>query len=856
LGNRQGGNNLATAGGNPGRARDAFRRTSLACLALSALLWLPAAGAESEDARFADGLRQRRLFSLAESFCRDRLADDRLGDADRADLVIQLMRCYAAQAVQASPADREPLWQAARQAAADFERDHAASPRQILVRVQDALTVAARGELLRLEAELLPDSGRSLDDAKSAFREAGRLLEQRDEELTLEIPQRHRQSPRAEDLSADELTNLQHHVRYQRSRVQLGLALCYPPDSDDRIAMLAQAVDALRQPLTQLAAGDPLADRLRTQLAGCYRLLGNFAAAEQTLREVRPSAGQADAVLEVRAEAARLELARGRPRQALDMLGQGREVGGRVSPELDFAHLETYLALWRDAHERGDASEAENWQIKAVAMVKLVEQTHGPAWGRRSDLLLVHSIGGVRGGADLEVLVRTGDNLYRKGQADEAIATYEKAATAAAAAGQIGPSFQLRYKAALVDQNRQRYGRASEKLRALGGDLRTEPKAAEAHLLAAWNAAQEARQNEAALDAYEKILSEHLAYWPRGDTADTARLWLGRLRELQQQWADAAEAYQGIDGESEQAGEALPAAVRCWEKQLNDLRAAKKSTESTALAAAGRLAARVERLVADASQPWTGQDRLCAEWAARFLVKYASRGGPQAESLLVAALSGQPPPEPAWRATAQSLLVLALAAQDGKQAEAERVLRQLGSLPAADVAEVIANLSALAESASSAGQREIAALRLAALEVLGGRKSQLDAAVQSRLERWHAESLALAGRHADAVEAYGTLAARHPDDARLQAAYAELLLSDDDPKSWTMALDHWRRIAARARPQTELWYRAKFSTALALKQLGKKPEAAGRIRYLQAATPAVEATPWGRKFADLLRDCQ
>ena len=856
MGKRQGRNNLTTAGGSHAGARNKFLAWSLVCLALSVLLWLPAARAESEDARFADGLRQRRLFPLAEAFCRDRLADAQLGDADRVDLVIQLVRCYAAHAAQAIPADREPLWQAARQAAADFQRDHAASSRLILVRVQDALTVAARGELLRLEAELLPAAGSSLDDAKSAFREAGRLLEQRDEELTREIPQRHRQSPRPEELSAEELANLQHHVRYQRSRVQLGLALCYAPDSDDRIAMLTQAVDGLQQPLTQLAAGDPLADRLRIQLAGCYRLLGNFAAAAQTLREVQPSAGQADAALEARAETARLELARGRPQEALDVLGQGREIGGRVSPELDFAHLETYLALWRAAHERGDASQAENWQAKAVAMVKLIEQTHGPAWGRRSDLLLVHSIGGVRGGGDLEVLVRTGDNLYRKGQADEAIATYEKAATAAASSGQTGQAFQLRYKAALVDQNRQRYGPASEKLRALAGGLRAESKAAEAHLLAAWNAAQETRQNEAALGVYEEILNEHLAFWPQGKTSDTARLWLGRLRERQHQWSAAAEAYQGIAWDSEQAGEALSAAVRCWEKQLNELRAGQESPEQTATAVAGLLAARVERLVGNPSQPWTSQDRFSVEWAARFLVQYTSGGGPQAESLLVAALSGQPPPEPAWRATAESLLVLALAAQEGKRAEAERVLRQLGSLPPEEIAAVITNLSAFAESASPAGQREIASLRLAALEVLGSRKSQLDASVQSRLERWRAESLALAGRHADAVEAYGILAARDPDDAQLQAAYAELLLSDDDPKSWTMALEHWRRIAARARPQSELWYRAKFSTALGLKQLGQKQEAASRIRYLQATTPAVETTPWGKKFTDLLRDCQ
>ncbi len=853
---RQGRNNVTTAGGSLGDAGNTFRRWWLACLTLTVLLAWPAAGAESEDARFADGLRQRRLFPLAEAFCRDRLADAQLGDADRVDLVIQLVRCYAAHAAQAIPADRDPLWQAARQAAADFLRDHAASPRQILVRVQDALTVAARGELLRLEAELLSESGSALDDAKSAFREAGRLLEQGDEELTREIPQRHRQAPRAEELSAEELATLQHHVRYQRSRVQLGLALCYGPDSDDRIAMLTQAVDTLQQPLTQLAAGDPLADRLRIQLAGCYRLLGNFAAAAQTLREVQPSAGPADAALEARAETARLELARGRPQQALDVLGQGREIGGRVSPELDFAHVEMYLALWRAAHEQSDASQAENWQTKAVAMVKLIEQTHGPAWGRRSDLLLVHAIGGIRGGADLDVLVRTGDNLYRKGQADQAIATYEKAATVAAASGQTGQTFQLRYKAALVDQNRQRYGSASEKLRALGGGLRAEPKAAEVHLLAAWNAAQEARQNEAALDVYEKILNEHLAFWPQGKTSDAARLWLGRLRERRHQWSAAAEVYQGIGRESEQADEALTAAVRCWEKQLNELRAGQQSPEPTALEVAGRMAARVERLVADPSQTWTSQDRFCAESAARFLVQFTSRGGPQAESLLVAALSGKPPPEPAWRATAESLLVLALAAQEGKRAEAERVLRQLGSLPAKEVAEVIANLSAFAESASSAGQRETASLRLAALDVLGGRKSQLDAAVQSRLERWRAESLALAGRRADALEAYGVLAGRAPDDAQLQATYAELLLSDSDSKSWTRALEHWRRIAARARPQSELWYRAKFSTVLALKKLGQKQEAADRIRYIQATTPALATTPWGQKFADLLRDCQ
>jgi len=833
-----------------------FRRWSAVWLAVLALLPLPAAVAESDDARFADGLRQRRLFQLAEAFCRERLADAKLADAERVDLVIQLVRCYAAHAAQSRTADRDPLWQAARQVAADFQREHSDSSRRLLVRVQDALTVASRGELLRQEAELLPDSARSLDDAKAAFREAGRLLALQDEELAREIPLRHRQTLGEDELSAEELTHLQHQVCYQRSRAQLGLALCYPPDSDDRMAMLTQAADTLQQPLTQLAAGDPLTDRLRIQLAGCYRLLGNFPAADQALRDVQPVAARAETALEARAEAVRLKLAQGQPQEALELLGQGRQIADRVSPELDFAHLETYLALWRAAHEQGDASQTQNWQTKAVAMVKLIEQTHGPAWGRRSDLLLVHSLGGVRGGADLEVLVRTGDDQYRKGQIDEALATYEKAAVVAASAGQTGQAFQLRYKAALVQQNRQRYGSASEKLRALTGEMRSQPQAAEAHLLAAWNAAQESRQNAAALRSYEEILTEHLAFWPQDKTAATARLWLGRVRELQQRWAEAAAAYQGIGPDADQAGEALQAAVRCWEKHLTGLRAAQQDTEPAAAAVADHLAARIEGVLADASRPWTSQDRLCAEWAARFLLQYTSRGGPRAESLLQAALSGQPPPEPVWRGAAQSLLVLALAAQEGKRAEAERLLRQLGSLAPADVAQIIVNLSALADSSSPAARPEIATLRLAAIEVLGDRKSQLDAALQGRLERWRAESLAVAGRQAEAIAAYRALAAGAPDDAQLQATYADLLLSDAEPASWTAALDHWRRIAARARPQTELWYRAKYAGVLALKKLGQKQEAASRIRYLQATTPALKATVWGQKFADLLRECE
>ena len=62
-----------------------------------ALVAYPAA-AQSFDARFLDGLRERQLFSLAEKFCRDRLARPALPEPRRAELSIELSRCLTEEA--------------------------------------------------------------------------------------------------------------------------------------------------------------------------------------------------------------------------------------------------------------------------------------------------------------------------------------------------------------------------------------------------------------------------------------------------------------------------------------------------------------------------------------------------------------------------------------------------------------------------------------------------------------------------------------------------------------------------------------------------------------------------------------
>lgn len=782
-------------------------------------------------------------------------------ETDAAQQAIRSMQSLAARAARSARTERESLWREARAVAADFLREHASNPRRILVRVQDALTLATQGETSRIEAELTTTPresfGASLDEARGALREALRLFAELDDELAREIPLRRRATPRGGELTADELTALWRQLAWRRGRSLYELALCYAPDSDDRVAMLTQAVQILRQSLAQLAADDPLRDRVRLQLAACYRLLGEYDAAVEALRDVSQSGDAAgDVAVDARVEMARIHLAQRRPRQALEALDRASEAPDPAPADLDLARCEVYLALWREARDRGDSPQIQHWRIRALELGKSIERTHGAAWGRRADALLVQAVRDDADIADPDALARAGDELYRRGQWDQAIATYERAA--GAAASQPNRVFELRYKAALVDQNRGEHRPAADKLRALACEQAAEPQAANAHLLAAWNVGQAARRDETLVALYAEILEEHLRLWGDSRTCDTARLWLGRLREHQRRWSPATDAYRGIRRESADWDEAIACLLRCYDRQLAAAGGDRGQAKAVARAAAEALATLLDQRVADPAAIWTASDRGLALSAARCFLYDPRDGAARAESLLRAGWNGRPAPDAAWQNEALPLLMLALAAQKDKQTQAQQMVPQLADVPAAQIASLIERLSQLDESppapAGRSGPR--GTLRLAVVDALAGRRDELDAAARADVERWRAEALVAAGQSAPALAAYRALAARRPTDDEVQAVYGDLLLESDDSSDWQAALDHWRRVASRARPQSEMWYHAKFAVAAALWRMGQPQDAAARIRYLLATTPAISTTPWAEKFADLLRKCQ
>lgn len=637
-----------------------------------------AASGDSDDARFVEGLRQRQLFELAEAHCLDRLTRIPADDAEQAELTIELIRTLGLHAVNAKPEDREALWNKARAVAAEFLRRSPPHPRAILVQLQDALTPLALGELGRQEFEAGALDGAQLEPARAALREATSLLETLDRELTREIPLRRRTPPGKGELSADQLFSLQQHVQHQLARAQRNRALLFERGSADRVAMLTAAVETLNRPLMQLAEDEPLRPLILLELAECQRLLGRLVVAAELVAPLDREDMDPAIRLRARGEILRLAIASGDFAAMQRLLAAGREVAGQSAADLDFAILEAQLALARTASEgklpgasaKPAAEVSKEFQDLAAATAALLEANYGPYWGRRADQLLLTALPRGTGRGNVQLLTRTADSLYVKGELAPAIAAYDEASTQARAAGDLNAAFELAYKAALVEQGRRQHTAAANRLRILSKAFATHEQAAPAHLLAAWNAAQAANDSAAAAESYASILREHLTSWPSAESTAQARIWLGKLKESQSAWDEALDAYGGVPRSSPHCAAAVAGLARCWPAYLATLSATGKETADLATEAIDTLHGALQTEAKQLPSVWTETDRSAALAVSEMIIAHQPARATQAVELLEAALADSQTLPPQWKAKARQTLILATAELPGRRAEA------------------------------------------------------------------------------------------------------------------------------------------------------------------------------------------
>jgi hypothetical protein len=181
---------------------------------------------------------------------------------------------------------------------------------------------------------------------------------------------------------------------------------------------------------------------------------------------------------------------------------------------------------------------------------------------------------------------------------------------------------------------------------------------------------------------------------------------------------------------------------------------------------------------------------------------------------------------------------------------------ELRGAPPEQVLENLTSISPLLASAVDPRRRtELALLQLELTNLIWPVPSafnddQIQAVYLSR-----AEAFSAAGKDEDARRMYSQLADRYPGDLLARQEYAEYLLSREAPQDLKQALDQWRRIAAKSRPRSNAWFRAKYSVALTQFKLDDAQSAARLIRYLQS-TEDLAASGMESEFGELLRRCE
>lgn len=828
--------------------------TALAILLAAAFVGNSPAG-ELGDAEFLAGLRSRRLFQLAEDFCMDQLKRENLSDVRRSEMVCELSVTLVDRALYAAPEERDDYWRRAWEVTDQFADTYPDHPRLMLVKTQGALAQVARGELGRQEAEVLADDLRRREQARDRLRDALRTLNDLAQQVADALRERsmpgRQQSETPGELTVYQLATLQKQIQYQTARALRNQALCYPEDSPDRANALTQAVELL-DGLAGLDPKERLFWQSRIDEIVCLRLLKDYEGAARNLETAKTFEPDLETTNRLTAERIRLALASGDLGTAAR---EANQVRGLSTPQLDFARLEAALAAWQAAEAGQQTEVAGQWQKAAMTLADGIAQRHGPYWSRRAKLLLASSLKTAKGSGSLDMWAQAAESAYLSGQFDEAVATYDEAATIARQQNDIDQGFHYAFLAATIERERQNHAKALRRYRELATAHAANAKAAEAHQLAIQQAVEIARSGEpGTFDTYVDLLQEHLQFWPRGTIADGVRWQLARVDQSQTRWADAIKVYQQITPEFERFQEVLQAVRLCYQNQIREMQAAGNPIEPIAAEAARWFESLALGTNDRPPERWSPLARQAVLDASEFRLHGSRQGFDRTEAILKAALAGATDAPEAWRSAAQSLLVCVLAGQERRQ-EAATLLDQISGVSKDRLLAVLEGLARLSDEAAPSVRGELANLQLRTIALLRRQSDLLSAEQLLSLQRLSARALRDAGRTADALAAYEQLAQKYPDDGTIQEELAEMLTVASDRRSLERALALWRAIEKRSPTATPRWFRAKYSIALLHYRLGNSEQARKMITLLQVLHPELGGRKMQADFLALLKQC-
>ncbi|MCH2177406.1 MAG: hypothetical protein MK106_01260 [Mariniblastus sp.] len=796
----------------------------------------------ADDLPVIQGLRQRRLFDLADQLCRQYLSNPELDATQRVQLQLELIRTLLAEAIATPLAERAAVWRRVDLAITDFRNAYPDHPRKLLIEVQQALAHQTRGNLLVQEIAAEIGGPAEKDKALVELRNASRQIKQVESEIDRLIPAQRGRRLGEHELSVDQLLNLRRNLRFQEAQTNLIKAQLYAPDDRlNRLDTLSLVSGRLDEVLRQSNPDQSLWWQAQIKRMKCYTLLGDNAAAEAVFRELplkQLPAAQAVSLLEQRTDAA---VASGKTENVTELLNAVQQ-NRSSSPTLQLSVLRLYIHL---AKQASDPAVRSQWQGVASQLTQTIETTNGPYWGRRAELILIgptvrsnpNDVTGAAAdmGTDFNLLIRVGDQAVRKANMTDAIRAFKNAAVVAQKKGNAEQSLLANVRLSQVHESRKDHQLAAEVLIAAALENTRFPLASAAHLRGCWNWAQFSQQDKSQAPKFVELLAQNLQTWPQAKTADQARLWVASYYQSQSDWSQAIAAYLQVDMEGVRTFEACRQIAQCYTEFLKIHRPNEPETRE--------LAQQIMNRFPDLVKPPRAAVLLIAQ------VGLTSNTLPVEQITAMLKQFIQSATDNEWEAKqrAQAWQIVGLALKPNTVADAKTSIADLPN----ELSLLQLCVTGLRQAQEFTPPEQTASI--AGLKILVAAKALAASSQGSSQTYWlleKARALQQLGEDTTAIEILRKLTVEKPKSQEIQLRLGRSL-SKVGPGS-EEALQQWRRIATQVRPQSTAWFEAKLNVAKTLAAAGQDQKALEMLQYMNAIPPGWSQSLLKAEFDKLL----
>lgn len=767
---------------------------------------------------YFNGLRDRGLYSLAETMALRKLADRNVDLVTQTRYAVELSRTYSDHARRATTLDEQTeLLDQARSAVSaviEARRNH---PQLLLLQAQVAFVTAHEIELLRWRFELAPWNRAPAERAT----ELARTLIPRLTKLDGDAGNLARSSARdvlEEKLKPHELRLLQRTIRLHLSQVLLDQAKFFPERSADRADALIKA-DGVLRPLAAIPAGDRIMWQSQLALAEATRLRGMLAAAESMVNAIRNDDPPKQFLGELTAEHVEVLIAQEKFTDAADAIRQFRSDHRRTDARLGYLTALVFLRMSEIASERGKTSLADELRQEVDVAISSIAATGHTYWRERALNLLAVDRNQQTYGMEVGPLVREGQQLFAAGRIDESTARYASAfetasredAVSAAEVGYTYGSLLLKLK---------RFEKAAGVFQKVSSLQPKGIRAADADLLRAWCLGMlfQKQPSRERREAYMAALENHREVYRESATAAEAAWMLAELLERRRQTTQALQLFATIPQGHPRYGPATVGMVRCAETILSRLKRLGKSVSEWEPAVVALLSQHFAPVLESESEPGLSSLEFLIR-SSRVLLTLQQPDFGTADGLLDFVLSRLDPqrvthagsvedPEAARRQnltnTALSLRILSLSGLG--ESEAAGQLLEVSVVAGSDrLSGLLTGLAKAAESLGPESRTAVGHLQLRAVQLAGVDIANLSDEEIVRLAAPVSAALEMTGNISAAARQLEQLLSMRKNDQTLRQRVARLYAQAGGPTDLVQAQEHFRTLEAQQTAGSAEW---------------------------------------------------